>query len=341
MKILKYILCGCLFILCCTQCKDNAAKEEKKAIPVIFDTDVGNDIDDVLALQMLFNYENQGLIDLLGISISKSNQYSIEYIDAYSRLNNRHDIPLGFAYDGVNPENGGYTKQTLDTIIDGDKILHPKRSLNSNLPEGYKLMRKLLVSQEDSSVVLLAVGPETNLARLLDSEGDEYSELGGKDLILKKVKLLTLMGGLFSEEYDFTEWNLEQDLQAAKKVFSEWPTEIVTSGWELGYKLQYPHQSILNDFENGYKHPLCVSYQVYEKMPYDRPTWDLISTLYAAEPDNSYFRLSPRGTIVLDEVGKTKLIENPDGKHRYMLVDDDKIQEALDAIVGRVVSKGN
>ena len=34
-------------------------------IPVIFDTDAGNDIDDVLAMQMLFNYEKAGKIDLL------------------------------------------------------------------------------------------------------------------------------------------------------------------------------------------------------------------------------------------------------------------------------------
>ena len=38
---------------------------ESEPIKVIFDTDVGNDIDDVLALQMLFNYEENGIIDIL------------------------------------------------------------------------------------------------------------------------------------------------------------------------------------------------------------------------------------------------------------------------------------
>lgn len=56
-----------LFCSCAQQ------KETTSAIPVILDTDVGNDIDDVLAMQMLLNYEKKGKIDLLGITISKCN----------------------------------------------------------------------------------------------------------------------------------------------------------------------------------------------------------------------------------------------------------------------------
>lgn len=73
------------------------------------------------------------------------------------------------------------------------------------------------------------------------------------------------MGGLYGNEFDFPEWNLVQDINAAQTVFSEWPTPVIASGWELGNKLLYPHQSILNDFPNAYKHPLCVSYQIYDK----------------------------------------------------------------------------
>ena len=42
-----------LFCSCAQQ------KETTSAIPVILDTDVGNDIDDVLAMQMLLNYERK------------------------------------------------------------------------------------------------------------------------------------------------------------------------------------------------------------------------------------------------------------------------------------------
>ena len=86
MKIYKYITSVAILSFCfLSAC--NKPTETKIPVPVIFDTDVGNDIDDVLAMQMLFNYEKAGTIDLLGITISKSNPYSIEYIDGYCHLN--------------------------------------------------------------------------------------------------------------------------------------------------------------------------------------------------------------------------------------------------------------
>ena len=48
-----------LFCSCAQQ------KETTSAIPVILDTDVGNDIDDVLAMQMLLNYEKKGKIEAI------------------------------------------------------------------------------------------------------------------------------------------------------------------------------------------------------------------------------------------------------------------------------------
>ena len=312
----------------------------KQPVPVIFDTDVGNDIDDVLAMQMLFNYEKAGKIDLLGITISKSNPYSIEYIDGYCRLNERGDIPLGYAYNGATPEDGGYLRQTLDTIIEGNKILHPQRSIKDNLPEGYKLLRKLLASQPDNSVVFIAVGPETNLSRLLHSEADEYSPLDGKSLVAQKVKLLSVMGGLYGNEFDFPEWNLVQDISAAQTVFSEWPTPVIASGWELGNKLLYPHQSILNDFPDAYKHPLCVSYQIYDKMPYDRQTWDLTSVIQAIEPEKDYFELSTKGTITIDSAGHSLFNASDKGQHQYLMIQGkENIQRTLDAIVRQVTGK--
>lgn len=339
MRIRKYMIAVALFsaytLGSCTE-----PKETEIPVPVIFDTDVGNDIDDVLALQMLFNYEKAGKIDLLGITISKSNPYSIEYIDGYCRFNGKSDIPLGYAYNGATPEDGGYLRQTLDTVIEGKKILHPERSIKNNLPEGYRLLRQLLATQKDSSVVLIAVGPETNLQRLLLSEADEYSELDGKSMVAQKVKFLSVMGGLYGNEFDFPEWNLIQDLNAAQTVFKEWPTPIIASGWELGNKLLYPHQSILNDFPESYKHPLCVSYKIYDKMPYDRQTWDLTSVLYAIEPEAEHFGLSHKGRIVIDSTGHSRFTPVENGKHQYLTIHEEKgIQTTLDAIVRQVTGK--
>lgn len=334
----KILLAGAAAICTLAFASCNNTQTVKDApIPVIFDTDVGNDIDDVLAMEMLFNYEKEGRIDILGIALNKSNPYTIEYVDAYCRMHGRGDMPLGFAYNGVTPDNGGYTKQTLDTLIDGHKVLTPERTIDSNLPEGYVLIRKLLAEAEDNSVVFIAVGPETNLARLLDSEGDEYSPLDGKALVAKKVKYMSVMGGLFGNEFDFPEWNIISDLEAARKVFAEWPTEIVASGWELGNKLLYPHQSILEDFAQS--HPLAISYKEYQPMPYDRQTWDLTSVLYGVEPDAGHFGLSEPGTIAIDEKGYSIFTPSENGKHRYLTITEDMTASTLDTLVARVTGK--
>jgi len=328
-------LCGGSVMIQCT----TETRTESKAVPVIFDTDVGNDIDDVLALQMLLNYEEQGKVDLLGITISKAYPRVIEYVDAYCNFNGYPGIPMGYVYDGPNPEQGGYVSQTLDTLIDGQHILHPQRTVRDSLPEAYLLMRKLLAGQEDNSVVMIAVGPETNLARLLQSQPDEYSPLNGVELVSRKVKLLSVMAGLFTEAFDFPEWNVVQDLAATQTVFSTWPGQVVASGWETGNKLLYPHQSILHDFADSDKHPMCVSYKIYDKMPYDRQTWDLTSVLYAIEPDQNHFQLSQTGRVTIGETGKSVFVADPAGKHRFLTVTDDQAEKTLNALVSRITGK--
>lgn len=307
-------------------------------MPVLFDTDLGNDIDDVLALQMLLNYDRAGIIDLAGISISKANPYSIEYIDGYCRLNGKNSIPLGYAYRGVTPDDGSYLRRTLDTVVNGRKPLLPVRSIRDSLPEGYKLLRRLLAAYPDGSVTVIAVGPQTNLAALLRSEADEYSPLDGRALVAKKVKRLSVMGGLFGQGFDFPEWNVVQDAEAVRTVFEAWPTPVVASGWEVGNRLLYPHESILRDFPE--EHPLAVSYKLYGAMPYDRQTWDLTSVLEAVEPGKGYFNRSPAGIIRIDSAGYSVFTPLTGGRHRYLLLPEEKADATLAALVSRVTGKG-
>lgn len=335
-RILLLLSATALFAACGSVSKPEAAHP----VAVIFDTDMGNDIDDVLALQMLFNYEDAGKIDLLGITLSKSNPNTVPFLDGYCRFNNRNDVLIGYAYQGVNPEPGGYLLPTLaDTLADGTPLLKPQRTLTPDIAEGYRLIRRLLVQQPDSSVVLIAVGPLTNIARLLRSEADEFSTLGGRDLVAQKVSKLCLMSGLYTSEFDFPEWNVVQDLPASEVVYKECPVEIVTSGWEVGNKLLYPHQSVLNDFGDPACHPLATAYCHYDKMPYDRQTWDLTTVLEALEPEAGYFDYSPRGTIQLDSIGKSTLIHSAEGKHRFLVIPDSKNLRTLNAIVDRTTGK--
>lgn len=313
---------------------------DESVIPVILDTDTGNDIDDVLAMEMLFNYEDEGKIDIKGISLSKSNPSTVSYVDAYCRLHGRDEIPLGYAFSGPNPDSGLYTQKTLDTLIAGRKILSPRMDIQDKVQEGFKMLRRVLAESEDHSVVFIAIGPETNLARLLESPADEFSPFSGKELVALKVRFLSVMGGLYAEGYDFPEWNLEQDILSARKVFAEWPTPIVASGWELGSDILYPHESIENDFQED--HPLRVSYGLFGQMPYDRPTWDLTAVLYAIEPDGGHFELSVPGVIEIDKAGFSHFVPDENGQHRYLMLAEPGQTDAVQAsLVRQVTGKSN
>ena len=60
----------------------SGAVSEETPVKVIFDTDMGNDIDDALALDMLYKYADEGRITLLGITSNREEHpASVEYID--------------------------------------------------------------------------------------------------------------------------------------------------------------------------------------------------------------------------------------------------------------------
>jgi hypothetical protein len=116
-------------------------------------------------------------------------------------------------------------------------------------------------------------------------------------------------------------------------VYADWPTEIVASGFEVGQVIKYPAVSIERDFGYVRHHPLAEAYALYEKMPYDRETWDLTSVLVAVRPGRGYFALSEPGTITLDEKNMTHFTPTAGGRHRYLKVDAEQITRVREALV--------
>ena len=82
MKNTLFLFSFILIIVLFTSGKGYAKNEKQdNLINVIFDTDIGNDIDDVLALDMLYKYMDSGRLKILGIMNNKDSQYSTEFID--------------------------------------------------------------------------------------------------------------------------------------------------------------------------------------------------------------------------------------------------------------------
>jgi purine nucleosidase len=180
-------------------------------------------------------------------------------------------------------------------------------------------------------VTIVQVGFSTNLARLLNSHGDQNSALSGAQLVAQKVRLLVTMAGHFPPAQP--EYNVVTDIPSAQKVFAEWPTPVVFSGFEIGQALLFPARSIELDFSWVRDHPVADAYRSYMHMPYDRPSWDLTAALYAVRPDAGYFSLSPNGTVRVDDKGNTLFTPSAEGKHRYLILDEASKARTLEALI--------
>ncbi|MFD1629892.1 nucleoside hydrolase [Pseudopedobacter beijingensis] len=296
-------------------------------ISVIFDTDMGNDIDDALALDMLFKYADQNRIKLLGILNNKDSDYSTRFLDLFCTWYGYPKTPIGQIKDGVKLNDYvDYSKNVVE-MNDTQKLYRYSIKNHSKLPQSHELYRQLLAKQPDNSVVIISVGFSTNLSRLLQSEPDKYSKLNGRELVAKKVKYLSVMGGSFGEKKR-AEFNIIHDLPAAKYTFSNWPTGIVLSPFEVGAKVSYPGKSIAEDFNWTPHHPLVDAYKMYRKYPYNRPTWDLTSVYYTVVKENNLLNISKSGTLSVDEKGFTHFEEGEQGKH-YVLSIESKNAEKL------------
>ncbi len=330
-----------MFLSSCKETNKTTESENpnENKILVIFDTDMGNDIDDALALAMLNNYIDLDKINLLGVISSKSNIYSVIYIDILNSWYGHPNIPLGIVKDGKTPDKPTFTKHVADMKSEGENIFHGSIEDYSLLPDGVDLYRKLLSEAPDQSVVIITVGFSTNTSRLLESTADDYSPLTGKELISKKVNYLSMMAGDFSENIHL-EYNVVVDIPAAVNVYKNWPTKIITSPFAVGLAINYPAESISNDFSDTQYHPLVEGYKAYMPMPYDRPTWDLTSVLYVMEKDSSYFGISEPGKITIDpKDGRSRFTAIENGLHFYLNVDKDQAIRVKNRLIELVRDK--
>ena len=319
-------------------CASKKDAETPAPIDLIMETDIGNDVDDALAMDLLYKYVDAGKINLKAVCINKDGSAPAEFVDILNTWYGYPDIPIGIVRNGADCETDAinYAKAVVNlNDATGAPLFVRSRNGYDDLPEAPVLYRKLLAASEDNSVTIASVGFSTNLARLLETPADEYSELSGKELVAKKVRLLVTMAGNFEDENNH-EYNVVKDIPAAKTVFEEWPTPIVTSPFELGIRVKYPATSIENDFGWAGPHPVVEAYKAYLQMPYDRPTWDPTAVLYAVEGE-SWFTVSEPGFISVTDEGSTLFIPDEKGTRRYLKVDDAQADAILDHFV-KVIS---
>jgi len=288
-------------------------------LDVIFDTDMGNDVDDALALAMLHALASRGEVKLLAVTVSKDNPWAAEYVRLVNEYYGRGAIPVGIVHDGKTREDGLYVRQVCE--------LHGRHP--GSTEDAVALLRRTLAAEPDGAVTLIQVGFSTNLARLMESAPDRFSELSGMELVRTKVRLLTVMAGNFADPKP--EYNVMTDIPAASELFTSWPTDIYFSGFEIGAAILFPAVSIEHDFPSG--NPVAEAYRLYDKMPYDRPSWDLTTVLYDLRPDRGYFDVSTPGDVLVSADGVTKFQPAAEGKRYFLKVDPVQAARVREACV--------
>lgn len=300
-------------------------------VKIIFDTDVGNDVDDVLALSVIHALQSRGECELLAVTITKPDELAGPFVGALNTFYHRPGIPIGYTHAALKNEPSKFLP--LAEVKDGRKLRYPRRlKRSSDAPEATRLLRQILSRQPDCSVVLVQVGYFSNFAALLDTPGDAVSPLNGGDLVRQKVKLLSVMAGSFRTTHHDREYNVIQDLPAAKRLVPRWPTPIVWSGFEIGIAVPYPAVSIERDFNYLPHHPAAEAYRLYNPPPHERPTWDLTSVLYAVRPDRGYFDLSAPGQVTVEEDGFTRFTPAPGGRDRYLILSPTQVVRVKEAL---------
>ena len=287
-------------------------------VPVIFDTDMGPDYDDVGALAVLHRLADLGEAEIVAAGSSNHLPNSVKLIGIINRSFGRGAIPIG-AMKGKGA--------TIDTWHQGEKWTQvlPERypidlPLAADAPDAVAVYRKALAKAEDQSVVMISVGFFTNLRNLLRSPADEASPLSGEELIRKKVKCLVSMAGKFPSG---KETNIIVDPASAEEVFKDWPVEILIAGYEVGRYVRTGDRLIQMGIKGN---PVVDAYAMsipqdreeqgktsrYE--PGGRASYDQTAVLAALRPDTAYFS-NERGRLSVEKDGKNHWEVLVDGPH--------------------------
>lgn len=315
----RSIYLSMISILCCFAISSCQTKEKKNdpdlqlssAIPVIFDTDIQGDYDDVGALAMIHAFADSGDIQLLATIGSNRSPLVVPTIEVINTYFDRPEIPIGVV-KGSGVEQDSRELHWPDSLM----VNFPHTySSNDQAPDAVEVYRKILAQQPDSSVTIITVGFLTNLKDLLLSKADSLSPLNGKDLVAQKVKHWVAMAGSFPEG---KETNVRRDSLSSVYVIENWPTPVIFSGFEIGVEVKTGLRLIK---EGEINNPVRMAYAIsIPKRPYDREgrrSWDQTAVLAAVRESDSYFDYQS-GKFIAKPDGSNAWQDDPNGLHKYL-----------------------
>lgn len=200
---------------------------------ILFDTDIGSDIDDAIALTYLLA---QPQCELLGITtVSGEPVKRAEMASAICRAAARPDIPI---FPGAAEPLVGAQRQPLVPQY----AAMGGHSRETRFPEGeaVEFMRRT-IRAHPGEITLLAVGPMTNIALLFRTDPE----------IPRLLKEVVLMCGKFGAKkisWGETEWNATCDPEATAIVYRSAPPALRSYGLDVTIQVTMAREEVAQRF---------------------------------------------------------------------------------------------
>ena len=312
-----------------------------RGVRVILDTDLGIDVDDAGALAVLHALADKGEARILATVANVNDPYAPGALDAINTYYGRPDIPVGRnthkQYSVATPWWRGYAPRFVRNLA----LEFPNDTDTHNLKSAVSVYRKALAAQPDGSVTVISVGFMQNLADLLASGSDGYSNLSGTALIKRKVKHLVVMGGTYprSDKDLYLRGGRDISPAPAIRVLEDWPTTIVfTAG------------NVCGDISTGQtlarktprSNPVRAAYTLFNNREgAGRDSWDLCSVLYAVRGlshpgDGTYFaepELNKHLTLDMNEHSEWRSPGDPRHKRLVRVMSASTLAAKLEALL--------
>ena len=310
---------------------------------IIFDTDLGGDCDDVMALDLLLAADRYRECRLIGVSYSSVNRTGIPCIHAILRQHGYGDMPLGRL---TVPEDTAPLDAYATAVADAFPA--PDGPTYESTPDAVRFLRSLLAKED--KVTLVMTGFLTNLANLLSSAPDDLSPLDGVALVREKVEEIAMMAcdfrhitGIRPDKRQLgedgkirpvSEYNIAMNIPAAQKVFALCPVPIVCSPFELGFGM-ITGKSMCEHGQG--KVPDSYAYVKFGAQN-GRHSWDPATALYGVYGAKPWYYVSAPGTIRIAQDGVSDFIPDADGLHRILIaaIPQEEIAAEIDRLVMRL-----
>ena len=131
----------------------------------------------------------------------------------------------------------------------------------------------------------------------------------------RSVKLVS-MAGKFPQGKEF---NVRVDSAASQYAFTNWPTAIIFTGFEIGWEIRTGLRLInMNVHNDPVKDIFTMCIPMAEEDRNGRMSWDETAALIAVYGTKGFFTTVP-GTIVVNPDGSNGWVNSADGKQSYVV----------------------